>query len=150
MKNVLSDMNLSIEDVISCPYSLRPHFIPSMLEQSLPRVYSAVCSSFGGALRESDVSIDLCYRILKNLPNVPEDALSLIGVCSRLNDSCRNELAHQLTAVTADQIKAACGMYPAQLLKQVGGLITSLYAECDPELFTIYKRCGDYIKDNLI
>lgn len=150
MKNVLSDMNLCLEDVISCPYSLRPHFIPSMLEQSLPRVYSAVCSSFGGALRESDVSIDLCYRILKNLPNVPEEALSLIGVCSRLNDSCRNELAHQLTAVTADQIKAACSMYPAQLLKQVGELIASMYPECDPELFTIYKRCGDYIKDNLI
>ena len=48
------------------------------------------------------------------------------------------------------QIIAACGMQPAQLLNQVGKLIASIYPECDPALFTIYKRCGDYIKSKIL
>lgn len=70
--------------------------------------------------------------------------------CNLLNESCRNSLAHQLTAVTAEQITAACGMQPAQLLNQVGKLIAAIYPECDPALFTIYKRCGDYIKSKIL
>ena len=41
-------------------------------------------------------------------------------------------------------------MQPAQLLNQVGKLIASIYPECDPALFTIYKRCGDYIKSRIL
>ena len=47
-------------------------------------------------------------------------------------------------------ITAACGMQPAQLLNQVGKLIAAIYPECDPALFTIYKRCGDYIKSRIL
>ena len=41
-------------------------------------------------------------------------------------------------------------MEPAQLLRKLGDLIAALYPECDKALFTIYKRCGDYIKENLL
>lgn len=41
-------------------------------------------------------------------------------------------------------------MQPAQLLNQVGKLIAAIYPECDPALFTIYKRCGDYIKSKIL
>lgn len=94
--------------------------------------------------------MEVCYRILEHLPDVPVDAMPVLKSCNLLNESCRNSLAHQLTAVTAEQITAACGMQPAQLLNQVGKLIASIYPECDPALFTIYKRCGDYIKSKIL
>ena len=31
-----------------------------------------------------------------------------------------------------------------------GKLIAAIYPECDPALFTIYKRCGDYIKSKIL
>ena len=94
--------------------------------------------------------MELCYRILEHLSDVPADAMAVLKRCNLLNKSCRNMLAHQLTAVTAEQITAACGMQPAQLLNQVGKLIAAIYPECDPALFTIYKRCGDYIKSRIL
>ena len=150
LKTVLAEQNLCLDDVISRPYSRRPRFVPDMLATKLPEVYRGVCAYFGDPLRESDVSMELCYRILENLPNVPAEALTVLKSCNLLNESCRNELAHQLTAVTAEQITAACGMQPAQLLSQVGKLIAAIYPECDPALFTIYKRCGDYIKSRIL
>lgn len=78
------------------------------------------------------------------------DCFDILNRCNQLNESCRNELAHQLSAVTAEQIHAACGMQPAQLLNKLGSLIALSYCECDPELFTIYKRCSDYIKSKIL
>lgn len=52
--------------------------------------------------------------------------------------------------MTAEQIRAACGMQPEQLLRKLGSLIALSYPECDPELFTIYKRCGDYIESKIL
>ena len=150
MKTVLAGKNLRLEDVIDRPYSRRPRFVPDMLANKLPEVYQSVCTYFGAPLRESDVSMELCYRILEHLPDVPVDAMPVLKSCNLLNESCRNSLAHQLTAVTAEQITAACGMQPAQLLNQVGKLIAAIYPECDPALFTIYKRCGDYIKSRIL
>ena len=150
MKTVLAKQNLRLDDVISRPYSLQPKFVPDMLEEKLPEVYENVCAYFGEPLREGNVSVELCYRILEHLSDVPADAMAVLKRCYMLNKSRRNALAHQLTAVTAEQIAAACGMQPAQLLNQVGKLIAAIYPECDPALFTIYKRCGDYIKSRIL
>lgn len=150
MKDALSRLGLGLKDVIDRPYSQRPRFVPEKLRAALPQVYAEVERAFNGQLRESDVSISLCCRILEQLPGVDREALDILKKCDLLNDSCRNELAHQLTAVTAEQLRSACGMEPAQLLRSLGDLIAALYPECDKSLFTIYKRCGEYIKDNLV
>lgn len=150
IRNALRARNLRLEDIFSRPYSLRPRFIPERLAETLPEVYQNVSTFFGNTLRESDVSMELCYRILENLPGVPAEAMDILNRCNQLNESCRNELAHQLSAVTAEQIHAACRMQPAQLLNKLGSLIALSYCECDPELFTIYKRCGDYIKSKIL
>lgn len=68
MKTVLAGKNLHLEDVIDRPYSRRPRFVPDMLANKLPEVYQSVCTYFGAPLRESDVSMELCYRILEHLP----------------------------------------------------------------------------------
>lgn len=150
MGNALSDMGIRLENVIDRPYSMRPHFVPEKLMNLLPKVYEDVNASFGGALRESDVSISLCISILKALPGVPASTLDFLRKCEALNDSCRNELAHQLTSVTEQQLCDSCGMHPAQLISRLGDLIAELYPECDKRLFDIYKRCGDYIKEKLM
>ena len=120
-----------------------------MLENKLPEVYEEVSSEFGG-LRDSDVSLGLCLSILKRLPKVSKEEIELLEKCDQLNNACRNELAHQLCSVSAEQCTSYCGMEPAQLLNKIGKLIESLYPECDRSLFTIYKRCGDYIKEKLV
>ena len=158
MKKALASRRVRLENVIERPYSNRPRFYSDMLKKELPMVYAKVCGSFGtSALKDdSDVSLILCMNILKGIREVFGDcgvltdgAMELIGACHTLNDSFRNKLAHQLTAVTEEQICAACGMEPAQLLNRVGELIAALYPECDTKLFRIYKQCGDYIKERL-
>ena len=150
IKNVLSEMGIRLEEVFHKPYSKRPGFVSSMLQNKLPEVYDHVCTAFDGSLRDSDVSISLCTRILEALPNVSSDLLDFLRKCEMLNDSCRNELAHQLSSVSEEQLTASCGMQPAQLLRKLGDLIEVLYPECDRSLFDIYKRCGEYIKANLM
>ena len=158
MKKALASRRVRLENVIERPYSNRPRFYSDMLKKELPMVYAKVCGSFGtSALKDdSDVSLILCMNILKGIREVFGDcgvltdgAMELIGACHTLNDSFRNKLAHQLSAVTEEQICAACGMEPTQLLNRVGELIAALYPECDPKLFRIYKQCGDYIKERL-
>lgn len=150
MDIALREMGVRTEAVISKPYSERPRFYPDMLRNALPQVYDRVEQGFGAALREGDVSIELCGRILHELDGVDKEHLAVLDACQKLNESCRNALAHQLTALTAEQLRDACGMEPAQLLRRLGELIAALYPECDKSLFTVYKRCGDYIRDSLI
>ena len=90
MKTVLAGKNLRLEDVIDRPYSRRPRFVPDMLANKLPEVYQSVCTYFGAPLPESDVSMELCYRILEHLPDVPVDAMPVLKSCNLLNESCRN------------------------------------------------------------
>ena len=87
------------QDVIDRPYSRRPRFVPDMLANKLPEVYQSVCTYFGAPLRESDVSMEVCYRFLEHLPDVPVDAMPVLKSCNLLNESCRNSLAHQLTCL---------------------------------------------------
>ena len=145
----MESRGLRLEEVISRPYSNRPRIIPEMLECSLPEVYQSILQSFSGVLRECDVSIMLCNRILTGLPDILENFRKLLENCEAMNEKCRNALAHQLTAVSAEQFRASCGMEPAQLLREIGELIAYLYPECDKSLFAVYKRCGDYIRENL-
>ena len=145
----MESRGLRLEEVISRPYSNRPRIIPEMLECSLPEVYQSILQSFSGVLRECDVSIMLCNRILAGLPDILENFRKLLENCEAMNEKCRNALAHQLTAVSAEQFRASCGMEPAQLLREIGELIAYLYPECDKSLFAVYKRCGDYIRENL-
>ena len=70
MKTVLAGKKLRLEDVIDRPYSRRPRFVPDMLAEKLPDVYQSVCTDFGAPLRESDVSMEVCYRILEHEQNV--------------------------------------------------------------------------------
>ena len=149
IKNALYTQGCRLENIIERPYSMRPRFVPDKLRAALPAVYAKVESAFATPLRESDVSMFLCNRILEQLPAVDRAWLDILYDCEKLNDSCRNELAHQLTSVTAEQLRSSCGMEPAQLLRKLGDLIAALYPECDKALFTIYKRCGDYIKETL-
>ena len=149
MRKVLAPMGLRLDEVVSRPDTDRPRFVPEMLERSLPEVYRSVAQSYSGGLRASDVNIVLCNRILVELSGIPENFRKLLENCEDMNNKCRNELAHQLTMVSAEQLRASCGKEPAQLLREIGELIAYLYPECDKSLFAVYRRCGDYIRENL-
>lgn len=111
------------------------------LEENLQKIGKA-------PLRDSDLNIFLCNRILEALPNVPEDIVKTLEVCETLNLK-RNQAAHQLSALTDADIVNQCGWTSKRLMDALEHALPQIYPECDPQLFTIYDRCGAYILERL-
>ena len=87
---------------------------------------------------------------------VPQYVLELFTACERLNYGERNRLAHQLHAVTEQDIEAACmdtrgKHYKAhELCQAFGKTLAFFYPEyCDEKLFTIYDDCNAYMLKQL-
>ena len=55
-------------------------------------------------------------------------------------------LVEVLPAVTADEIRAACGKTPEQIISLIERCILLLFPACDPEVFHIYERIIRYIQ----
>ena len=48
--------------------------------------------------------------------------------------------------MTADEIRAACGKTPEQIISLIERCILLLFPACDPEVFHIYERIIRYIQ----
>ena len=123
-------------------------FCPEKLRQRDPQLREKLDSELGQAAEERPVSIHLLNALIRQLP-VPEDAKELFQKCEALNADNRNEAAHGLCAVQQDDITAACGCTPKQLLGGLRQLLQALYPECVPVLFDIYERCNRFILSTL-
>ena len=106
--------------------------------------------------RDSELSLFVGVRLLRILGRLPEHVLCTLEACESLNNVQRNQAAHQLHAVTDEDIKRACvdgnqKAYGAdELVRIFGGMLEKAYPEvCDKELFTVYDRCGDHISQRL-
>ena len=94
--------------------------------------------------------------LLRILGKLPEHVLCTLEACENLNSEQRNQAAHQLHAVTNEDIRRVCvdgnrKVYGAdELVRIFAGMLENAYPEvCDRALFTIYDRCGDYISKRL-
>ena len=106
--------------------------------------------------RDSELSLYVGVRLLRILGRLPEHVLCTLEACESLNRVQRNQAAHQLHAVTDEDIKRACvdgnqKAYGAdELVRIFGGMLEKAYPEvCDKALFTVYDRCGDHIAQRL-
>ena len=85
----------------------------------------------------SDLSTPFCDDILDILSTQPEETKTYFRCYADLKE-VRNGLAHRLCAVTADEIRAACGKTPEQIISLIERCILLLFPACDPEVFHIY------------
>lgn len=134
----------------------RMKFHPDVLRRAMPTVADELERRCAMCLTDSDLSLFVGVRLLRVLNQLPEYVLCTLEACESLNSVQRNQAAHQLHAVTDEDIKRACvdrnqKAYGAdELVRIFGGMLEKAYPEvCDKALFTVYDRCGEYISQRL-
>mgnify|MGYP004601236147 FL=1 len=82
--------------------------------------------------------------------------MRVLEACLHLNTEQRNPTAHQLHAVTDEDIRRACvdgngkTYGAADLARLFGDMLEKAYPDvCDRTLFTVYDRCGEYLLQRL-
>lgn len=144
------------KDVIERRWNGRIVFHADILRRKMPEAMSELERRCKGYLDDRDLSLFVGVPLLRILNQLPEYMLNTLEACDKLNGSERNPLAHQLHAVTNEDIRRACEdgnqkTYGAEeLIRIFGGMLEKAYPEfCDKELFSIYDRCERHIQQHL-
>ncbi len=101
--------------------------------------------------REFAMRLGVPFLRIVGQGKVPDWMMDTFVACEQLNAKERNRLAHQLHAVTDDDIAANCTAngksYNAkQLIQYFGKILDFMYHEyCDKALFEVYDRCNEYM-----
>ena len=103
-----------------------------------------------------DFSLYLGIPLLCALRGLTPALLNVLDGCCELNRRQRNVAAHQLHAVTEEQIREDCcdrqgKRYSSeQLVKAFAQMLKQAYPDvCDDTLFTIYDRCEAYFLERI-
>lgn len=127
------------------------------MQECIPDIKLALERKMNSLLKdEKNVSLKVCINLMWVLWHEDKEHeyyTGLLCACDNLNTNQRNTAAHQLHAVTEEQIYNDCvdengRHYTAQqLVNAFGSLLQQAYPDtCDKELFTVYDRCSDYIR----
>lgn len=126
-------------------YGGRMKIVPGLMQEKMPELYDRLYVTGTWECRPSDLSTPFCDDILDILSTQPEETKTYFRCYADLKE-VRNGLAHRLCAVTADEIRAACGKTPEQIISLIERCILLLFPACDPEVFHIYERIIRYIQ----
>lgn len=126
-------------------YGGRMKIEPGLMQAKMPELYDRLYVTGTWECRPSDLSTPFCDDILDILSTQPEETKTYFRCYADLKE-VRNGLAHRLCAVTADEIRAACGKTPEQIISLIERCILLLFPACDPEVFHIYERIIRYIQ----
>ncbi len=144
--------------VIATSYDGKVKFRGSVLHDVMPDVAAELETECRFTLDDRDfgmrVGVPLLRKICQN--KVPDFVLETLIACERLNNGQRNRLAHQLHAVTEQEIEKFCmdsqGKHykPHELCHSLGKMLAYAYPEyCDEKLFKIYDACNAYMMERL-
>ena len=126
-------------------YGGRMKIVPGLMQEKMPELYDRLYVTGTWECRPSDLSTPFCDDILDILSTQPEETKTYFRCYADLKE-VRSGLAHRLCAVTADEIRAACGKTPEQIISLIERCILLLFPACDPEVFHIYERIIRYIQ----
>ncbi len=128
----------------------RLKFDPFQMKSALPELYAHYEQTIARSweVRVNEISTYVCNDLLSYYPDVPEKAKSLFIHYDLLKD-LRNQLAHTLCAVTAEDVKTACGVEATKLLEEIEATIIIGFPVCDPVVFSVYDKSIEYIKSSL-
>lgn len=158
-----------IEQQLPCPLSdiLEPRqnkriiLSPTAMQRRIPSIKQALEQAIGRELNAErdgprDFSLFVGIPLLRVLGGLTPALLDVLDGCEALNRAQRNVAAHQLHAVTEEQIYEDCCDSHAQhygstrLVQAFGQMLKRAYPDvCDAELFSVYDRCEDYIIQQL-
>ena len=130
---------------VQSKYGGRMKIEPGLMQTKMPELYDRLYVTGTWECRPSDLSTPFCDDILDILSTLPEETKTYFRCYADLKE-VRNGLAHRLCAVTADEIRAACGKTPEQIISLIERCILLLFPACDPEVFHIYERIIRYIQ----
>ena len=130
---------------VQSKYGGRMKIEPGLMQEKMPELYDRLYVTGTWECRPSDLSTWFCDDILDFLSTQPEETKTYFRCYADLKE-VRNGLAHRLCAVTADEIRAACGKTPEQIISLIERCILLLFPACDPEVFHIYERIIRYIQ----
>lgn len=130
---------------------------PDKLANVLPREKQELEKRLGVfPLEYKDISLHVLVHFLHVLGKQSDTTMDLLDACLNLNSEQRNSAAHQLHAITEQDIRDYCvdtrqKHYKAvSLINQFWKLLRSAYPDYwDNDLLTIYDRCADYIREQL-
>lgn len=131
---------------VQSPYRGRMRIEPGLMQTKMPDLYNRLYVSGTWESRPSDLSTQLCDDMLDFLSAQPKETEAYFRCYADLKE-VRNSLAHRLCAVTADEIKAACGKKPEQIISLIEQCIPLLFPGCNPEVFHIYEHIIRYIQE---
>lgn len=125
---------------------------PDAMERHIPQVRRELERATGRLLESGkDFSLYIGVPLLRALGGLSPALLDVLDACEALNKEQRNPAAHQLHAVTREQLEADCvdgrGRHysPAELVRAFGQMLEAAYPEdCDRALFDVYDRCEAY------
>lgn len=125
---------------------------PDAMERHIPEVRRELEQATGRLLEPGkDFSLYIGVPLLRVLGGLSPALLDVLDACEALNRAQRNIAAHQLHAVTREQLEADCvdgkGRHysPAALVRAFGQMLEAAYPEvCDRALFDVYDRCEEY------
>lgn len=119
-------------------------WISQNIRSMLPELWSHITGELGEELSDSNLSMFVLNKILKFFDDIPPAVTELFTLCQKLNYR-RNEVAHQLTELTDEEIKNEIGIHCNQLVGMMELAILKIYPECDPKIFGIYDTCTSFI-----
>lgn len=136
----------------------RVKFRGSVLHDVMPDVAAELETECRFTLDDRDfgmrVGVPLLRKICQN--KVPDFVLETLIACEQLNNDQRNLLAHQLHAITEQDIETYCmdsqekHYKPHELCHSLGKMLAYAYPEyCDEKLFKIYDTCNAYMIERL-
>lgn len=136
----------------------RVKFRGSVLHDVMPDVAAELETECRFTLDDRDfgmrVGVPLLRKICQN--KVPDFVLETLIACEQLNNDQRNLLAHQLHAITEQDIETYCmdsqgkQYKPHELCHSLGKMLAYAYPEyCDEKLFKIYDTCSAYMIERL-
>lgn len=123
---------------------------PALIRKNAPDLETLLVNHFNKPLEERDVSIIALNVLLTHFGEEPA-AMKLLTACEKINQKLRNPAAHDLFAVTDDEIRSICGMRAGQI---IAGLEKELARVLEPygdrklkRRINIYEYCDGIIRE---
>ena len=151
LEEFLKPLGLTAQDLIPMVNG-RKKIRPRLIKSNLPELLTFMETAFNCPVEERDISIRAINVMLAYF-RVDKTVLELLGNCERGNRELRNSAAHDLFAVTNEDIRDVCGLTAEDLIRELEKvLIGAVEHYGDKGLkkrINIYDYCDRIIRECL-
>lgn len=151
LEEFLKPLGLTAQDLIPVVNG-RKKIRPRLIKSNLPELLTFMETAFNCPVEERDVSIRAINFMLAYF-QVDKSVLELLENCERGNRELRNSAAHDLFAVTNEDIRNVCGSTAEDLIRELEKVLTSALEHYGDKglkkRINIYDFCDRIIRECL-